>query len=142
MVGYAQPKPQTQNKYPFDTGCRFNGVKVRLECSSRDAAEKLGRSLAAKGLPHEEPDRLIQHRLAGKRVVLGREEGGDLVYLCWPTQASGNIVVLETADTMIVEPFVRWLRSVYPKPEAPKAGPVTTLNQLADAGEIDVINAG
>lgn len=139
MVAFAQPKETA--KYPWDTGGRFNGVKVRLECDSRRTAHKLGRTLQAKGLPWEPPEMMLHTRLTGQRVPLGREHG-QIVHLCWPTQASGNIVVLETTDSMLIEPFLRWLRSVYPKPAEQAAGDVTTLNQLADSGEIEVIDCG
>ena len=137
MIAVAQP--QVQGRYPYDTGCVFNGVRVRLECDDPQLAAALGNSLEAKGLYHETPSIMLNPRLVGKRVVLGRDLTGELVYCCWPTQAGQNIVVLETADPMMVEPFLKWLRTVVPNPNASKKEP-KSLNDLADNGDIDVID--
>ena len=134
--------PAQTNRYPYDTGCSFHGVRVRLECEHPSTAAALGERLAQKGLAHETPSRLMTERLVGKRVILGQDMAtGQQVYCCWPTQASGNVVVLETADSMMNQPFLRWLREVYPKPPA-KPREAMSMNELADAGEIEVIDCG
>jgi len=61
--------------------------------------------------------------------------------LCWPNQASGDIVCLETTDTMLRQPFLRWLKDLYIKAQAPEPEKPKTLTDLANEGEIETIDA-
>ena len=134
-------KQKVQGRFPYDTGCVFKGVRVRLECDSPATASQLGKRLASKGLQYQPPSRLMRE-VRGVRVTYGRNRAtGQIVYCCWPTQASGNVVVLETGDPMLNEPFLRWLREKFPPP-ADKKPENMSLNELADAGEIEVIDCG
>lgn len=128
-----------RGKYCQDTGARFNGVKIRLLTTDPDRAEQLGFSLAAKGMPGEMPDRVVRPTVAVMPIILTTHKPtGEPIFLRWPNQKHGDIVVLETRDSMLREPFLRWLDAHYSpqKPEEKKP----TLKNLADAGEIETFS--
>ena len=132
---------EAMGKYPHDTGCRFQGAKVRLMTKDSMMAFQLGNSLHAKGLPREPAEQLVRPEVRVMPVALTRDAAGRVVYLCWPNQASGDIVCLETTDTMLREPFLRWLKDLYIKAQAPEPEKPKTLTDLANEGEIETIDA-
>ena len=54
---------EAMGKYPHDTGCRFQGAKVRLMTKDSMMAFQLGNSLHAKGLPREPAEQLLRPEL-------------------------------------------------------------------------------
>lgn len=141
MVAYA---PQAQQMRPMDTGVIFNGsVRVWLMTDDPFEASQCGARLHELGLPRQM--RLIQApAVKGLFAVnpespkvwsqkLGREVPQFLKYKNSP-------MILETTDPMDLMRFYKWLHQKNPKVAKPKK-PVS-LNGLAEAGEIETIDAG
>lgn len=141
MVAYAEPR--TQNLRPMDTGAIFNGnVRVWLFTDDALEAAACGRKLHELGLPRQlaliqRPS--VQGMFAINPNVPPRYKpgvGNVPEFLHW----RGRPMVLETQDPMDLMRFFKWLHAK--NPEVQKAQKPASLQDLADAGEIETFDAG
>ena len=142
MVAYAGQHSQTLR--PRDTGAIFDGrVRIWLLTDDPLLAAHCGAKLHELGLPREM--RLIQRpRVRGMMAV------NPHVPPHWEPKLKANvpeflryagaIMVLETEDMMDLSRFYNWLHAK--NPNVPKQEGPKSLNQLANEGEIETIDAG
>lgn len=132
MVAPAPNTPLKMAGYPHECGATFhNGVKVRLLCSAPQTARAFGALCVEQGLRAYEPGGLRLPQIACVPVV---NEKGE--FIRWKGR---YIILLETEDRMNLVRFVNWLRGTFKTPEPEKKQGLLT--ELADAGEIDTIEA-
>ncbi len=133
MVAPAANMPLRMQGNAHECGCMFHdGVKVRLLCLNPATARLFGTVCVEHGLRPYEPSGLISPQL--KVMPLVNEQGG---FVRWRQRF---IILLETEDSMNVARFRNWLRDSFKAPEPEKKPP--SLNDLAEAGEIETLDAG
>ncbi len=142
MVAYAEA--QSEQMRPMDTGAIFNG-KVRVWLFTDDPLEAAacGKKLHELGLPR-------QVQLIQRPSVRGMFALNPLAEPTWNPKLRTNVpqflrwrgrpMILETEDRMDLQRFYNWLHAKNPNVPKPKGPP--SLADLADAGEIESIDAG
>ena len=142
MVQYAQSAAGQPR--PMDTGAVFNGdVRIWLMTNDPITADQCGKKLHELGLPRE--IRLIH----GPRVmgmfalnphVPPRWDAKWRIHVPQLLTFANCPIILETRDKMNLMRFYKFLHSK--NPNTPKPKNPSSLTELADAGEIETIDAG
>ena len=145
MVAYAQ---QTQRMRPMDTGAIFNGnVRVWLFTNDAMDAEACGVRLNELGLPQSS---LRMFRPGARRWLFAcntdfpedriRKPDGTTQEKIIPLFYRGRAMILDTEEKKYRQMFYRWLHDK--NLNVPQSKGPTSLKGLADAGEIETIDAG
>lgn len=148
MIALPEQLPAAGRQRMLDTGVTFDGrVRVWLICEVRADAEALGAKLHEMGLP-QTPVRRLRPEGRWKYAIntnvppVPVRQMGMTGTAKVPLMYRKCPIVLETDKESDLNRFFKWLHGKNPNHKAPAPKDRMSLNQLADDGEIDTIDAG